>query len=104
VGAHSTAIDLGAEGQGAPNATARFCRPRAVVAAVTTTLASAQAPQGSWVGTYGADGYALLGWNGSTDLVSLGAASLVIDQGTRFPWRTSSTAVRDPQSPDGRGV
>jgi hypothetical protein len=69
--------------------------------AVTTALTTTQAPQGSWVGTYGADGYALLAWNGTTDLVSLGAASLVIDQGTRFQWRTTSTALRDLQSPDG---
>jgi glucose/arabinose dehydrogenase len=71
------------------------------VASATTKLVTSLAPQGSWVGTYGADGYALLGWNGSTDLAALGTASLVIDQGTRFQWRTSSTAVRDLQSPDG---
>ena len=28
-------------------------------------------------------------------------ATLVLDQGTRWQWRTSSTAVRDLQSPDG---
>src|SRR5207253_996629 len=71
------------------------------VASTTTMLATSLAPQGSWVGTYGADGYALLGWNGTTDLASLGSTSLVIDQGTRFQWRTSSTALRDLQSPDG---
>ena len=72
------------------------------MASATTFLATSQAPQGSWVGTYGADGYALLGWNGSGgDLVALGPATLVLDRGTRWQWRTSSTAPRDPQSPDG---
>jgi hypothetical protein len=72
------------------------------VASATTMLATTLAPQGNWVGTYGADGYALLGWNGTSgDLTALGPASLVLDQGTRWQWRTSSTAVRDPESPDG---
>ncbi len=72
------------------------------VSSATTMLGVTQAPQGTWVGTYGADGYALLAWNGATsDLVSLGSATLVLDQGTRWQWRTSSTAVRDLQSPDG---
>jgi hypothetical protein len=64
-------------------------------------VTTAQAPQGSWVGAYGASGYALLGWNGTSDQVALGPATLVIDQGTRFQWRTASTQVRDLQSPDG---
>jgi poly(hydroxyalkanoate) depolymerase family esterase len=71
------------------------------VASAMTTLAIRQAPQGTWVGTYGTTGYALLAWNGSSgDLVSLGPASLVLDQGTRWTWRTGSTQVRDLQSPN----
>src|SRR5438270_6372816 len=35
------------------------------------SLAVSQAPQGNWRGTYGADGYALLGWSGSSDLTLL---------------------------------
>jgi poly(hydroxyalkanoate) depolymerase family esterase len=71
------------------------------VASAMTTLAISQAPQGTWVGTYGTTGYALLAWNGSSgDLVSLGPASLVLDQGTRWTWRTGSTQVRDLQSPN----
>jgi len=72
------------------------------VASATTpgALAYSQSPQGSWVGTYGADGYDLLGWNGGTDLVSLPQSSLVIDQGTRFQWNTSTGAVQALESPD----
>jgi hypothetical protein len=72
------------------------------VASATTELAVSQAPQGSWRGTYGADGYALLGWNGTSgDLASLGTVTLTLDRATRFSWRTNSTQVRDLQSPDG---
>jgi len=72
------------------------------VASATTprALAYAQAPQGNWVGTYGADGYALLGWNPGADLVSLPQCSLVVDQGTRFQWLTSTSSVQALESPD----
>jgi len=74
--------------------------PSSVVSA-TTSIATSQAPQGNWVGTYGANGYALLGWNGASgDLVSLPPASLVLDQGSRYQWSTSTTDVRALQSPD----
>jgi poly(hydroxyalkanoate) depolymerase family esterase len=68
----------------------------------TTMLSVTLAPQGTWVGTYGLDGYALLGWNGGGgDLVALGPASLVVERGVPWQWRTTSTAVRDLQSPTG---
>jgi phosphodiesterase/alkaline phosphatase D-like protein len=63
-------------------------------------LASAQSPQGSWVGVYGADGYALADWNAGTDLVSLPQSSLVLDQGGRYQWSGGTTAVQALQSPD----
>ena len=63
-------------------------------------LAYTQSPQGNWVGTYGADGYALLGWNGSSDLVSLPQSTLVLDQGARYQWSAATTAVQALQSPD----
>ena len=71
------------------------------VASATTPagLSYSQSPQGSWVGVYGADGYALLGWNG-TDLVSLPQSSLVLDQGARFEWSSGTNAVQGLQSPD----
>ena len=72
------------------------------VASATTpgALTYSQAPQGSWVGTYGADGYDLLGWTGSGDLASLPRCSLVTDQGTRFQWVSSTNAVQALESPD----
>ena len=72
-------------------------------AASATTQAGlpyTQAPQGSWVGTFGADGYVLLAWNGSGDLASLTQASLVLDQGGRFQWSAGTSDVRALQSPD----
>ncbi|TMF32017.1 MAG: fibronectin type III domain-containing protein, partial [Chloroflexi bacterium] len=46
--------------------------PSTVASATTgTAVAYSQSPQGNWTDAYGADGYALLNWNGGTDLVSL---------------------------------
>ncbi len=59
---------------------------------------------GSWVGTYGVDGYALGGWTGPAtgDLVSLPQATLTLEQGARYNWDTApSTDVRALQSPTG---
>ncbi len=59
------------------------------------------APQGNWVGAYGASGYSLGAWNGSSDLNSLPAgASLTQTQGQRYVWNGSTTDVRALQSPD----
>jgi len=72
------------------------------VASATTLagLAYSQSPQGNWTGSYGADGYALLNWNGGSDLVSLPQSSLVFDQGSRYLWSNGTTAVQALQSPD----
>jgi len=70
------------------------------VASATTQLTYAQAPQGKWVGTYGADGYALLGWNGSSDLISLPQSTLTLDQGARYSWSASTSASQALESPD----
>ena len=62
------------------------------------------APQGSWVGTYGVDGYALGGWTGPAtgDLVSLPQATLTLEQGVRYNWDTAPTHRRPGASePDG---
>jgi len=71
------------------------------VASATTLagLPTSQSPQGGWVGVYGADGYALLGWNGG-DLVSMPKASVTVDQVARFIWTNNTTAVPALQSPD----
>ena len=75
--------------------------PSSTASARTATLIGyAQAPQGNWVGSYGANGYALLGWNGSSDLVSLTGVTLTLDNGQRFEWSGSTTAVQALQSPD----
>src|SRR5438874_2963908 len=71
----STITVTGTNGNLSHNATA-------TLAVVSSTLAYAQSPQGNWVGTYGADGYVLGGWNGTSDLVSLPQSSLVLDQGS----------------------
>jgi hypothetical protein len=76
--------------------------PSSVVSTATgDVVAYGPSPQGNWVGKYGTTGYALLGWNGSSDLVSLpSSATLVVDQGSRYQWTTSGTDVRYLQSPD----
>src|SRR5439155_13836122 len=70
------------------------------LAVASSSLTYTQSPQGNWVGNYGADGYALLGWNGTGDLVSLPQSSLVLDQGGRWQWIASTMEVRSLQSPD----
>ena len=64
------------------------------------TVTSSSAPQGNWVGTYGASGYALAAWNGSSDLTSLPGATLSLVQGNRYQWATSTTDVRALESPN----
>ncbi len=59
--------------------------------------------QGDWVGTYGADGYALGAWNGSSatsDLVVLPNATLTLEQGNRYLWANPTTDIRALESPD----
>jgi uncharacterized membrane protein/phosphodiesterase/alkaline phosphatase D-like protein len=74
--------------------------PSSPVSATTQAgLPTSQAPQGTWVGTYGSSGYGLLGWNGG-DLVSIPDATLSVDQGQRFIWANPSSDVRALQSPD----
>jgi hypothetical protein len=58
------------------------------------------APQGDWVGVYGADGHVLAGWNGSSDEVSLWFGSATLDQGNRYVWSASTTDVRALESAD----
>ena len=64
------------------------------------TIAVTSAPQGNWVGTYGGSGYALAGWNGSSDLTHLPDATLSLVQGTRYLWADPTTDVRALESPD----
>src|SRR5262249_51555768 len=58
-------------------------------------------PQGNWVNTFGSAGYVLAGWNNATsDLTSLGDATVTLDQGYRYCWACPSPDVRSLQSPD----
>jgi hypothetical protein len=67
-------------------------------------LPTSQAPQGTWFPSFGAGGYALGGWNGSSDLVALPAgARLVVEQGGRTRWSSSTSNVRALQGPGGTG-
>jgi len=60
--------------------------------------------QGTWVGTYGVDGYVLGGWTTSGDLSSLPAGvTYSLEQGSRYTWASSTTDVRALQSPDQTG-
>src|SRR5439155_1710345 len=73
------------------------------VASARTELGVSQSPQGNWAGTYGADAYTLLGWSGASDLSFLPQSSLLVDRGSRWQWRTSSTQIRDTKAPDAGG-
>ena len=59
-----------------------------------------QAPQGSWVGTYGADGYELAAWNGGNDVVSMPGVASTLVSGSRYLWASGTTDVRALQSAD----
>ena len=57
--------------------------------------------QGGWVTRWGADGYVLADWNGTTDLVSLPpGVTFTAEQASRYSWAAPTTDVRALQSPD----
>ncbi len=58
-------------------------------------------PQGTWTGAFGAAGYDLAGWDGSTDVSDMGGATLSVTQGSRYVWAPWSEETRALQSPDG---
>ena len=45
----------------------------------TTASGVSNAPQGSWVGTYGANGYELAAWSGGSDVVAMPGVSLSVE-------------------------
>jgi hypothetical protein len=69
-------------------------------AGVPPSIPVSKAPQGSWVGVYGSDGYALAAWNGSSDLLSLPDATLALEAGGRYRWTASTADVRALESPE----
>jgi len=75
-----------------------------LLSAPQSAAAAQTAPQGGWLGTYGADGYVLGGWNGSSDVVSLPQGRRVsVEQGKRWVWQTNTSDGRALRSPDGSG-
>jgi hypothetical protein len=57
------------------------------------------APQGDWVGNFGADGYDLLAWDKTSDLASMPRATVTLDQGSRYRWNANTTDVRALENP-----
>jgi hypothetical protein len=49
---------------------------------------------GDWVGRYGADGYVLGAWNGTSDVVVLPTASFSVVQGNRYQWSAGTGDLR----------
>jgi hypothetical protein len=66
----------------------------------TPPVPVSSAPQGNWVGAYGSSGYALAGWGGSSDLMSLPGATLTVERGSRYQWAPVTTDVRALESPE----
>jgi Mrp family chromosome partitioning ATPase len=58
------------------------------------------APQGSWVGTYGASGYDLAAWNGGSDVVAMPGGSLSVSNASRYLWASNTADVRALESAD----
>jgi hypothetical protein len=57
--------------------------------------------QGDWVGTYGADGYILAGWNATSDLAVLPpGVSYTLLEGVLHSWEASTNEVRAVESPE----
>jgi hypothetical protein len=69
-----------------------------------TPLVTSQVPQGSWVGEFGAGGFAVGAWGGnsaSDDLVSMpSGVSVSLESGARWRWSAATSDVRALQSPD----
>ena len=65
-----------------------------------TASGVSNAPQGSWVGTYGANGYELAAWSGGSDVVAMPGVSLSVSTASRYLWASNTTNVRALQSAD----
>ncbi len=107
VGAGGTVI-ITATRTGGPNAvfSGIFLGEGGAPPAATPT----SAPQGSWVGKVGSEGYDLAGWDGptgdvsylkSTLLSSLPSVSLSLGQGSRYQWAQTTTDQRALSDPGG---
>ena len=66
------------------------------------SASSEPTPPGSWVGTYGDEGYDLAAWNGEEDLTELPVGDKVeLVQGARYVWAQSTSEERALESPSG---
>ena len=65
--------------------------------------ASPSAPEGTWTGALGHEGYALAAWDNSSDVSDLPGASLSLTEGARYLWASTTSDTRALQSPDGLG-
>ena len=63
--------------------------------------AGTQAPQGTWSKTYGAAGYDLAGWNGTSDLSWMPNATVTLAQGSRAVQAATTTDPRALSDPTG---
>ncbi len=70
----------------------------------TAGIVVSQAPQGSWVNTFGSGGYLLAGWDGAQSVSDLPNVSATVSQGTATEWAQNTSDVRALQAPDGSSV
>jgi hypothetical protein len=66
----------------------------------TTSAGTSTAPEGTWVGTYGANGYDLAAWNNGSDVVVMPGVSASLVQGRPYVWASSTSDVRALEYPD----
>ena len=92
----------------AATATAPATTPTAVISAVMIgdagnppVTAGTQAPQGNWSKAYGAAGYDLAGWNGTSDLSWMPNAAVTLVQGSRAVQAATTTDPRALSDPTG---
>jgi hypothetical protein len=57
--------------------------------------------QGDWVGTKGAAGYDLAGFNGTSDLTNMPGVTATLVKGSRLTWASPTTDPRALESPNG---
>jgi hypothetical protein len=59
------------------------------------------APQGSWTGQVGSQGYLLPDWDGAQDLSNMPGVTTSLIQGNRYEWAGNTSDARALQGPDG---
>ncbi len=59
-----------------------------------TQVVQGSAPQGTWVGSYGASGYDLAAWNGGSDVAAMPGVTRSVVQGSRYVWASGTSDAR----------